>query len=359
MEDGIVSIPLLGQPLSDGDSSTGKEGKSSLFREFLAGPENRLAAVAVQSILEAAEGVFSPLVFYGPSGTGKSHLALGLATAWTARFRRRPAVYITGIDFARELADAIDTQAIDDFRDRFRRISLFVLDDLGHLTNKKTAQQELIGTLDVLEQRGGRVVITASRPPGQLAGLLRPLVGRLSSGLLVPLARPGADARLAIVRRLAVLRAIELDDAAIRAVAEAREATVPELFGTVLQLEMSSTVDGTEIDAALVRKYLAEISGTKTPSFHEIATATSRYFALKVSDLRSPSRRRTVVTARGVAMYLARTLTGKSLNEIGRYFGGRDHTTVSYGCSNIERLQETEPAIREAIAELHRRLRVA
>lgn len=358
MEDGILSIPLFGQPLSGSTIPSGSDLKAGL-REFLAGPENRLVAVAVQSLLESGEGVFSPLVLYGPSGTGKSHVALGLATAWSARFGRQSAVHTTGADFAREFADAIETQTVEDFRQRLRRTSLFVLDDLGHLAKKHAAQQELVFTLDALAQSAGRVVVTASRAPGQLNGLIPTLVGRLVGGLLVPLARPGAETRLAIVRRLASLRSIELDEAAIRALADSREATVPELYGTVLQLEMASKVEGVTIDAACVRQYLAHHTGAEPPSLPEIASATARHFALKLSDLRSPSRRRTVVTARGVAMYLARTLTGKSLNEIGRYFGGRDHTTVSYGCSNTEKRLETEPAIRDAVEQIERRWKVA
>jgi len=358
VEDGIVSIPLLGQPFSGRVSPADSAGKASLFREFLAGPENRLVAVAVQSILETGEDFFSPLVLYGPPGTGKTHLALGLATAWTARVGRRPAIYTTGIDFARELADAVETHSTGDFRDRFRRTSLFVLDDLDHLVDKKAAQEELISTLDALEQSAGRVVVTASQPPGQLPKLFPSLVGRLSAGLLVPLSRPGVEAKLAIVRRLISLRSLDVDEAAVHVLAEARESTVPELFGTILQLEMSSKVDGARVDAARVRQCLTERNDFDPPSLSEIAGATARHFALRVSDLRSPSRRRTVVTARGVAMHLARSLTGKSLNEIGRYFGGRDHSTVSYGCSNTEKLLETEPAIREAVAQLGKRLRV-
>jgi chromosomal replication initiator protein len=131
-------------------------------------------------------------------------------------------------------------------------------------------------------------------------------------------------------------------------------------LGALLQLEVSSRVEGAAIDLARIRCYVSQRSGGRVPpSLREIAAVTARHFSLKVADLRSPCHRRAVVTARGVAMYLARTLTRQSLKQIGRYFGGRDHTTVSYGCSSTEKLLETEPAIREAVEQLQQRLRVA
>ena len=359
VENGILSIPLLGHTAS-GASCAGQRGSVFTLSEFIAGPENRLATVAISAVLQEDQHWYSPVVLYGPPGTGKSHLAIGLASAWTARRRRRPAVYATSIDFARELTDAIETQAVEDFRDRFRRTSLFILDDLDHLVSKQAAQQELVHTLDTLESHGNRVVVTASHPPAQLAGLSPALVSRLIAGLLVPLARPAADTRFEILRRLAALRSIELDESCARALAEGIEGTVSDLSGALVQLEVSSRLDAVALDLERVRQWLSERDGARVPpSLREIAVATARHFSLKLSDLRSPCRQRAVVTARGVAMYLARTLTRQSLKQIGRYFGGRDHTTVSYSCSSTERLLESEPAIREAVETLQQRWRVA
>jgi chromosomal replication initiator protein len=268
-------------------------------------------------------------------------------------------VYTTALDFARELNDAIETQAVEDFRDRYRRTSLFIVDDVGHLAEKLTAQRELVSMLDALEEDGTRAVLTAAAAPGQLPGLIPPLVSRLVGGLTVPLMRPAPGTRLEIVRRLAALRAIELEDSLIKVIADGLEGTVPELFGALVQLELSTQFEETAIDAEKIRQYLAQRNGATPPSLHEITLATARHFSLRVTDLRSASRRRAVVTARGVAMYLARTLTGMSLQQIGRYFGGRDHTTVSYGCSTTEKLLETEPSIREAVQQLQQRWRVA
>jgi chromosomal replication initiator protein len=358
VEDGVTSIPLLVKPVGSPDL-TRRDPGSALLPEFIIGPENRLVCVAVESILRGTAARYSPIVLHGPSGVGKSHLALGVAAAWTARVRRRPVLYATALDFARELNDAFETQMLEDFRERYRRTSLFIMEDVGHLAGRLTAQRELVATLDVLAEEGADVLVTASAAPGQLRGLIAPVVSRLTGGLTVPLVRPGPQARLEIVRRLAESRSIKLEEPLASALADGLEGTVPELYGALLQLALSAQLDGTGIDAEHVKRCLAGRTGRNAPSLREIAQATARHFSLKVAELRSSSRRRAVVTARGVAMYLARTLTGMSLQQIGRYFGGRDHTTVSYGCSTTKRLVETEPAIREAVQQLQQRWQVA
>lgn len=355
MVNGVIEIPLSGEPLRRRSESPRSEKEPAALETFVAGPENRLAYVAVQSVLDDAEDAYTPIVFYGSSGTGKSHLALGLATAWKGRFRRRPSVYVTATDFVRELADAIQTKTADDFGVRYRRLSLLVFEDLGHLVGKRAAQQELIFTLDALSDVGGRVVLTASGPPSELAGIMPGLRGRLAAGLAVPLVRPGREARLTILRRLAESRGVALSDAAAGLLADALRVTAPELFGALVELDFSAGMDGRGIDISSARRYLAKRNGSKALSIREIALSTARHFSLKLADLRSPSRRRAVVTARGVAIYLARNLTHQSLEEIGAYFAGRDHTTVAYGYRKTEERLATESEVRDAVLAIRQR----
>ncbi|NQT40994.1 MAG: ATP-binding protein [Planctomycetes bacterium] len=352
---GVVETPLSGEPLRCRSESPRSSKEPAALETFVAGPENRLAYVAVRSVLDDSEDAYSPLVFYGPPGTGKSHLALGLATAWKARFRKRPAVCVTATDFARELADAIQTKTADDFGVRYRGLSLLVFEDLGHLAGKGAAQQELIFTLDALADIGGRVMLTASSPPSEVAGMMPGLRSRLAAGLAVPLVRPGREARLTILRRIAQSRGVALPDSVVELLADALRVTVPELVGALIELEFSAGMDHRAIDVPGVRRYLAKRNGAKGLSIHEIALSTARHFSLKLADLRSPSRRRAVVTARGVAIYLARNLTNQSLEEIGEYFAGRDHTTVSYGYRKTEERLETESEVRDAVLAIRKR----
>jgi chromosomal replication initiator protein len=318
-----------------------------------------LARVALETVVEGGSEHFNPIVFHGPPGMGKTHLAMGLAAAWKSRSRQSQAVYVPAIDFARELADAIEEQAVGDFRTRYRQASLLAIDDVDLLCTKEGAQRELVYTIDALLESGGRVVLTSSTPPEDLTGLVPNLLGRLLSGLSVGLALPGVETRFAILSRLARSRQVAVGEAVLRLLADKLSAPVPALLGALHELELAARVDGGAITLERARQYLAQRTSSSRPTLGEIAVATARHLSLRLADLRGPSRRRAVVAARGVAMYLARTLTASSLKQIGTYFHGRDHTTVSHGCRKTERLLESDPAIRDAVRLLGEQLRPA
>jgi chromosomal replication initiator protein len=356
MVDGVVDIPLPGRPLE----FAAEQGDAVPPCHFIVGPENRLVEVAVRSVVEESTGGYNPLVFYGPSGVGKSHLAHGLAAAWKARDRRLRVVCTTAVDFARELAEAIETQGVDEFRTKHRGAALLVVEDLGMLATRKSgklnAQEELIHTLDALVADNRWVVVTASAAPSALPGIVPALQSRLTAGLMIPLAPPGIEARLAILEQLAALRNIPLPAPVARVLAEGVVGTAPDLAGSLMQLAMPAEFHNTPFDAESARKYLADRGCVRQPTLHEIALATSRYFSLRLSDLRSPVRRRALVVARGVAIYLARRFTNESLQQIGEYFGGRDHSTVMHSCRKAEELLVNDPAVREALEQLQKTL---
>jgi chromosomal replication initiator protein len=355
--DGVVNIPLVGRPI--GCCPDAGRGRGPALRHFVAGPENHLAEVAVKAVLSGAEDGYNPLVLFGPSGSGKSHLALGLADAWKAHHRRRPLVCETAVDFARQLADAIEAQAAGDFRAQRRRAGLWVVEDIERLAGKQAAQLEFVVLLDDLVASGVRVLVTAAAAPNQIAGLAARLQSRLVAGLTVPLALPGPEARLAILGQLAALRELNLLDEAAEALAAGLCGTPSQLAGALVQLEMASTAESPAIDLKAAGQYLARRQASRRVELRAIAAATARHFSLRARDLRSPSRRQVVVRARGVAMYLARELTAGSLEQIGRFFGGRDHTTVLHGCRRTEELLEKEPAIRHAIQQVRQRVQIA
>lgn len=350
MVDGVVDIPLWGQPPGCDLTANRDRNSCRVHHEFVVGPENRLVETVVRSVLEDSKRKYRPLVVYGPTGTGKSHLARGLAAQWKNRFPSRTVVSTSAVDFSRELADAIETQDMQDFRARYRKARLLVFEDLGRLAGKRAAQEELIYTLDALLTAGRQVVLTAAA--ARLPELMPALQSRLIAGLTVPLVPPAPETRLVILQRLAKLREIELSEPVARVLAQGLSTTVPELLGALIQLETQARLQGIAIDAQAARIYLVRRNGLRQPGLRDLAAATARYFSLKLSELRSPSRRRAVVTARGVAMYLARQLSGKSLEQIGRYFGGRDHTTVMHGCRKTAELLKTDPTVTRAIQQL-------
>jgi chromosomal replication initiator protein len=352
MVDGVVGIPLEGRTVD----FTAEQGGAIPPCHFFAGPENRLVEVAVRSVVEQQPNGYNPLVLYGPSGTGKSHLVQGLAAAWKARDRRQRVVCTTAVDFARELAEAIESQGVDEFRERHRGAALLVVEDLGLLPTRKSgklnAQEELLHTLDTLTADGRWVVVTASAAPAALPDILPALQSRLTAGLVIPLAPPGVEARLAILQQIAAARSISLPEPVARVLAEGIAGTAPELAGSLLELAMSVDMQTEDLDDEATRDFVADRCRAPLPTLHDIALATARHFSLRLSDLRSPARHRALVVARGVAVYLARQMTRESLQQIGQYFGGRDHTTVLHSCCKTEGLLATDPAVREAVERL-------
>jgi chromosomal replication initiator protein len=377
--DRVFSIPLVADlPLADADSgsislaaeprsappsanraSSGDRARSGdrASCEFLAGPENRLLGVAVAALLDENEPRYNPLVIYGPPGTGKSHIARGLAAKRMLRNGSAgEVVFTTGADFARLLHEAIEGRTTARFRSRFRGASLFILDELTQLATKRVAQQELIHTLEAIIAAGGQVVIASRTAPEQMSALAAGLRGRLSAGLAVSLAPPAAAARLALVERFAALRRIAIPESAARTLADGLSATAPELSGALAELQMQAEVEQTSIDVKRVRRFLAERQVRLRPSLRTIAGLSAKYFCLRISDLTSASRRRAVVQARAIAVFLARQLTGKSLEQIGAYFGGRDHTTVLHSFRSIEARVRTDPTTRRAVSDIRKRI---
>jgi chromosomal replication initiator protein len=200
------------------------------------------------------------------------------------------------------------------------------------------------------------VIVTASTAPGAMTGLLPSLQSRLTAGLTVPLAPPEPATRLAIISHLAAMRKIDLTDTVAQTLAEGFSGTVPELMGALTQLEVPVRRDGGHIDVKAVRSFIAQRGSEGKPSIHAIALATAKHFGLKLSELRSPSRQRMVVAARDVAVFLARNLIKSSFDQIGRYFGGRDHTTMMHSWNKMQSLLKDDAPMRHEIEEIEKEI---
>jgi chromosomal replication initiator protein len=363
---GVLTIPLSGPAVGTvanprRDSSPPAAALEAtpaepVLSEFIAGDENALAAAALAPLLEGVSTEFNPLVLYGPHGSGKTHLALGLADWWQARFPSAQVVCLTGADFARQYAAAHHEGRLDAWRDELRQVDLFILEDLGELAGKQPAQQELLHTLDALADREGLVVVTARTLPSHWNVLSAPLRSRLSAALVVPLAFPARATRRLILERLAERRNLPLPRRALDGLADGLSGGVPMLASAIWELELAARLDGESIDPARVSQLVSRRDEDSLPKLRVIARLTARHFGLKLAELKSPDRRRALVGARCVAMYLARQLTSCSLGEIGEFFGGRDHTTVLHGCRRTEKLLRHDSAVRQAVADVRKML---
>ncbi|MBN2475970.1 MAG: AAA family ATPase [Pirellulales bacterium] len=355
MATGIINIPLAGQRLARPPGPGTGEEPPAVLSYFVAGPENALVELAVRSVLDHIPGKYNPLVLCGAEGTGKSHLARGVAGFWGKNTPRKSVACVSASEFAVELTEALETHALDEFRSRYRGASLLVFEDADQLAGNLPAQEELIHTMDAIVAAERQLLVTLRADAGRLEQILPSLRSRLGCGLSVDICPPGVAARAAILPQLANFYGVALSKPATRTLAEGLAGIVPELNRVVAQLAADARFGEQPLGPDAARRHLNGHNTPPRPALREIASATARYFSVRLSELRSPSRARAAVTARGVAMYLARHLTKQSLQQIGQYFAGRDHTTVMHGCRRTESLLKTDPAIRLAVHRLQQK----
>jgi chromosomal replication initiator protein len=320
---------------------------------FIAGPENTLVRLVAEAV-ENRELSYNPIVLLGGTGVGKSSLAHALAARRREKLGLASVIAATADELAGALAHAIEAGATGDLRTRYHRCDLLVIDDLHRLAEKPAAQQFLITALDTLVRRGSLVLATLRSPVGSDAmdELSPALASRLSGGLIVRLAPPGPLARQELVRQFASQAGLTLGEADIsQLVGNGRPGRLPTVaairsavlqlaaarqFGSKRGLEASPENDAPEPKAVCKR----------------VTAVVANHFGLTAADLTGKSRTKTVAEARGLAMYVARRLTDASYAQIGRQFGGRDHTTVLHACQKITRLVAKEPAVRHLTDEL-------
>jgi chromosomal replication initiator protein len=343
---GVFSIPFAGP------SEAARNGAAGWpLEEFVGDSEAALLPTAADAVL-AESPRYNPVVLYGPTGVGKSHLAHGLVNRWREAHPRGKAMIVAAADFARSYAHAVETDSVPDHRARFVQAQLFVLDGLEELAKKPAAQQELVHTLDEALEEGTRVLVTSREPLGPGSIFLPGLASRLSGGLVVPVSPPGPEARRAILHKMLQRQPAPITAEAIELLAAELPGTADELRHAVLQLCETTPEEDRPVDKDAVRRLLHQRAEQRRPTMSKIASQVARRFRLKTSDLHGKTRRREVVQARGVAMLLARQLTGASYETVGRHFGGRDHSTVMHACRRTTELLNSDPTLQRAVEEI-------
>ncbi|MBX3415291.1 MAG: hypothetical protein KF708_21580 [Pirellulales bacterium] len=350
----MLRIPLSGR--ASGAAAARGRSRDAAMRPFVVGNENRVAAVAVLAALPPARQPYNPLVFCGAPGLGKSHLLSGLVAEHRRLLPATQVVQIVAVDFAREYAEAIDVQSLDEFRPRVRDVRVLAIEDVHLIAGKNMAQEELCRTIDAVRDAGGLVLVSLRHAPAETRGLIPALAARLDAGLVVTLAPPDEPSRRELLDDLAAERGVQLSPAARDLLARQLAASPRELEAALVQLsaiQQEHAVDeGAPIEESLAHTLLDSRAETVPLAIDSLARASAKYFAEHLEQVRGPSRRRGVTLARSMGMYLARRWSGASLSEIGRYYGGRDHTTVLHACGRIASELAQDRSLAEAAHEI-------
>lgn len=360
MADAVFSIPLagLGNPSA---SSVGDSSPWLVLRDYVASDENHLIPFAAQVLLER-QTQFNPLVLVGGTGVGKSHLVSGLAARWKREHADGKLICTTGGDFARSFAHATELDAVAEFREKHTACELFVLDDLQQMAGKTAAQHEFLVLFDRLVEAGTFVAVTANAPIPEIQNFAPGLLSRLMSGLVIPVQAPGRAACRVVLQRLARFHDVALNSESLDMILDLAATypgqlqTVPQLNHVLLELAQAAASHNGPIGPDFVRDVVSSqlVSDRKDSqlTLRSITSLVAKQFGLRSAELRGPLRQQSVVTARGIAILLARELTQLSLQQIGRYFGHRDHTTILHAHRRTQVLVQTDPALQQVVTEL-------
>ncbi len=329
------------------------------FSSFLVGPCNEFAFKVAQRLAQGGESSPGLLFIHGGFGHGKTHLLNAIALEVRQQHRAR-ALFLGAEDFMRRFVSAVRSQETLTFKEELRAADILLIDDLQHICGKATVS-ELLHTVNAFTELKRKVVIAADRPPSGLDGLTEDIRSRLKGALAIVIARPDGPTRLAILRAKACelerkLPRAKLPDSVLQLLAEEVDATPRELVGLLLKLATYADLTGKPVTAEIAEEWIGSrgSAADRRTTIEEIQRKTAEYYKLDLRELHSPRRVRRVARPRQVAMFLARELTSRSLPDIGRRFGGRDHTTVLHACRRIEELCRTDPVVQQEVEFLRK-----
>lgn len=332
--------------------------QSFTFPSFVEGKSNQLGLAAARQVADNPGGAYNPLFIYGGVGLGKTHLMHAVGNALIEKNPNAKVVYLHSERFVADMVKALQLNAINDFKRYYRSVDALLIDDIQFFAGKDRSQEEFFHTFNALLEGGQQIIVTCDRYPKEIHGLEERLKSRFGWGLTVAIEPPELETRVAILMKKADQANIHLPNDAAFFIAQRIRSNVRELEGALKRVIANAHFTGSEIDVPLVREALKDLLALqdKQVSVDNIQRVVAEYYKIKVSDILSKRRSRSVARPRQVAMSLAKELTNHSLPEIGEAFGGRDHTTVLHACRKIKELREEDGDIREDWKNLQRSL---
>jgi chromosomal replication initiator protein len=345
------TIPL--PPVSAGGNTVNLNNRYT-FSNFIVGSANRLAHAAALSVAERPGHAYNPLFLYGGVGLGKTHLMHAIGNAVAAKFPRKRILYASSEKFTNDFINSIREQKMEDFRGRYRRIDVLLIDDIQFIAERERTQEEFFHTFNAIHEAGKQVVLSSDRPPKAITTLEERLRSRFEWGLIADLTPPDLETRIAILRSKAEDQLNLIPAEVIEFIARKVVSNVRELEGALNRVIAYASMSGMPINNELASAVLSNVmynpkKRSITPQ--RIVRAVAEYYGVNLDQLRSSKRERAIVVPRQIAMFLIREETDISLLRIGAELGGRDHSTVLHACDKIAReLAENDEMRREISA---------
>lgn len=332
-----------------------REDDAFTFETYVVGPQNNMAYAAARSVAEKPAGSFNPLFIYGDSGLGKTHLLHAIVHQTKKLWPDSSVVLVKGVDFTNELIDAIRSGNTSEFRNKYQNESLLLVDDIQFIAGKQQTQEEFFHTFNALYESGKQIVLTSDRPPREMTQLEDRLRTRFEWGLMVDVAPPDFETRLAIIQNKAAALGVKLPAEVSDYIAENVTSNVRQLEGTLNKILAYRDLLGDQVDEEAVGRAVRDMllkSNEYVPSPKIIISYVAKYYHLDEDTIRGQSRGRDVVTARQVAIYLIRRMNGLPMNDIGKEFSNRDHTTILHSLQKVEQQMQSDPVFAERVKEI-------
>ncbi len=325
-----------------------------MLPEYIVGPENETLRYLFGDRSLGHLEQLSPIVFYGDKEVGKTALSITLAVSWARSTSLRPLCITSGRSFVADFSAAVEIDDLDSFRSRHRACKLLLIDDLEALAQASASQNELVSTLDVLAELGRPVIVTLNRLPSTIAGLNSALTSRLSGGFSVPLLKPRPATLEKLVPALILtidrkLPAVPLVELCVRL--SAKNLSVPDVQKVIMLAAQNKNANG-EVDMHVVGLLAQQLFSDAGPTLPGIAKVVARKLQVRLVEMRGATRQANIVRARGLAILLSRKLTSSSLQKIGEFFGGRDHSTIIHACRKTEKLLDSDSELANLLQEV-------
>lgn len=323
------------------------------FKSFVVGAGNQFAHAACMAVAEQPAKAYNPLFLYGGVGLGKTHLLNAIGNYLAERSELRIA-YLTTEQFTNEVINSIRYDKMIDLRKRYRNVDMLMIDDIQFLAGKERTQEEFFHTFNTLYEAHKQIVLSSDRFPKDMPDIEERLRSRFEWGLIADLQPPDVETRIAILRKKSEDERIALPEDVIHFLATTMKNNIRELEGSLVRLGAYSSLTGQIITLEMAKNVLRDLIGDKKKivSIEDIQEAVGTKYHLKIGDLKSRRRSKTLVHPRQIAMYLCRELTEASFPEIGRQFGGKDHTTIIHACRQIAKAKEIDSTLQTTLEGL-------